>query len=379
MDIILVSNGLSKARSFTISIPQVAMMGLALLLVVISLSVLLHYFSLRYAVANDSPYLRSLLVSLQAQENERAQSYLRESLNTMASKLGELQARENEAERTFRNQITDCTIAEFGRLFMSGIGVYIGKTYDNLIAHNEIRDGFYSGISIGWTWGYDPTINKNNVIEHNHVHHIGKLSTGEGPMLSDMAGIYTLGTQPGTTIRFNRFHDIAGRIYGGWGIYFDEGSSQIVAEKNLVYRTTHGGFHQHYGRDNVVRNNILAYARDMQVQRTRGEPHQSFTFERNIVIWNSGPGVVGDWKDNLNAVFRNNQYWPYDNGKAIFGLKPFKKWQARGMDEGSVIADPGFVDPEQGDFRFKPGTGPTESIGFERWDLSIVGPRPSSN
>src|SRR6185436_13257454 len=93
MDIILVSNGLSKARSFTISIPQVAMMGLALLLVVISLSVLLHYFSLRYAVVNDSPYLRSLLVSLQAQENERTQSYLRDSLNTMASKVGELQAR----------------------------------------------------------------------------------------------------------------------------------------------------------------------------------------------------------------------------------------------------------------------------------------------
>ena len=64
----------------------------ACFLAVISLSVLLHYFSLRYAVVNDSPYLRSLLVSLQAQENERMQSYLRDSLNTMASKLGELQA-----------------------------------------------------------------------------------------------------------------------------------------------------------------------------------------------------------------------------------------------------------------------------------------------
>jgi murein DD-endopeptidase MepM/ murein hydrolase activator NlpD len=93
MDIILVSNGLSKARSFTINAHQVALLGLAFLLVVISLSVLLHYFSLRYAVANGSPYLRTLLVSLQAQENERTQSYLRESLNTMASKLGELQAR----------------------------------------------------------------------------------------------------------------------------------------------------------------------------------------------------------------------------------------------------------------------------------------------
>jgi hypothetical protein len=44
-----------------------------------------------------------------------------------------------------------------------------------------------------------------------------------------------------------------------------------------------------------------------------------------------------------------------------------------------VIADPGFVDPEHGDFRFKPGKGPTESIGFEQWDLTDVGPRPSSN
>jgi hypothetical protein len=232
---------------------------------------------------------------------------------------------------------------------------------------------------MGWTWGYDPTITRDNLFEHNHVHHIGKPSSGEGPMLSDMSALYTLGTQPGTVIRFNRFHDIAGRKYGGWGIYFDEGSSQILAEKNLVYNTTHGGFHQHYGRENVVRNNILAYARDMQVQRTRAEPHQSFAFERNIVIWNSGPGVVGDWKDTLNAVFRNNQYWPYDNGKAIFGLQPFKKWQARGMDEGSLIADPGFVDPEHGDFRFKPGGGPAESIGFQTWDLSDVGPRPSSN
>src|SRR6476469_8801519 len=93
MNIILVSSGLSKVRSFTLGAPQLAMLGLGMFLSVISLAVLLHYFSLRYAVVNDSPYLRTLLVSLQARENERTQSYLRNSLNTMASKLGELQAR----------------------------------------------------------------------------------------------------------------------------------------------------------------------------------------------------------------------------------------------------------------------------------------------
>src|SRR5215813_3601569 len=93
MNVILVSNGTSRARTFILGRPQIALLSFGVFLAVISLAVLLHYFSLRYAVVNESPYLRSLLVSLQAQENERTQSYLRDSLNTMASKVGELQAR----------------------------------------------------------------------------------------------------------------------------------------------------------------------------------------------------------------------------------------------------------------------------------------------
>jgi murein DD-endopeptidase MepM/ murein hydrolase activator NlpD len=93
VNVILVSNGLSKARSFTLGAPQLALLALGMLLSIISLAVCLHYFSLRYAVDNGSPYLRSLLVSVQAQENERVQSYLRDSLNAMSSKVGELQAR----------------------------------------------------------------------------------------------------------------------------------------------------------------------------------------------------------------------------------------------------------------------------------------------
>ncbi|HTO42604.1 MAG TPA: M23 family metallopeptidase [Burkholderiales bacterium] len=93
MNIILVSSSSSKARTFTLGAPQLSMLMMGAFLAIISLAVLLHYFSLRYAIVNDSPYLRSLLVSLQAQENERMQTYLRDSLNTMASKVGELQAR----------------------------------------------------------------------------------------------------------------------------------------------------------------------------------------------------------------------------------------------------------------------------------------------
>ncbi len=93
MDIILVSNKFDQARSFTLSRPQVFFLCLLFFLTVISLSVLLNYFSLRYAVTNESPYLRSLLVAVQAEQTKRTQSYVRESLNTMAARLGEMQAK----------------------------------------------------------------------------------------------------------------------------------------------------------------------------------------------------------------------------------------------------------------------------------------------
>lgn len=93
MDIIVVSNRLSHARSFTVSVPQVSFLVLLFFLMVVSLAVLLNYFSLRYAIANQSPYLQSLLEAVQAEQSRQTQSYLRESLNTMAARLGEMQAK----------------------------------------------------------------------------------------------------------------------------------------------------------------------------------------------------------------------------------------------------------------------------------------------
>jgi hypothetical protein len=293
-------------------------------------------------------------------------------------KVGETQARPQENEHTRRNVVSDCEIADCGRLFHSAVGVWVGQSYDNTFAHNHVHGLHYTGFSVGWTWGYGPALTRGNVIESNHVHHVGTPADGAEPVLSDMGGIYTLGPQPGTVIRGNKFHDIKGVKYGGWGIYFDEGSSQIVAENNLVYRTTHGGFHQHYGRDNVVQNNVFAYAETRQVERSRSEPHRSFTFERNVVLWDSGQCVMGNW-DNFNTAFDRNVYWPHGTAQRLWAYRSWDDWRAQGMDKNSVIADPGFVDPGKGDFTLKagsPGGEALKGVGFVLPDWSGVGPRP---
>ena len=193
-------------------------------------------------------------------------------------------------------------------------------------------------------------------------------------MLSDMGAIYTLGVSPGTRIRYNLIHDVWSRTYGGWGIYPDEGSSFILIENNLVYRTKTGGFHQHYGQENIVRNNIFSFGHEHQFGRTRIEYHDSFIFEKNLVYFTEGDVWTGSWTEN-RAIVRNNLYFDPGRKKLVFGGMTIKQWQARGLDIDSMIVDPKFVNPAKGDFRLKKNS-PAFKLGFVEFDLSTVGPRP---
>ncbi len=292
-------------------------------------------------------------------------------------KIGETAFRDNTAEQNRANEISDCEIHDGGKMFHSAIGVWIGQSPDNRLLHNCIHDFFYTGISIGWTWGYGRAFASNNLVAFNHIHHIGVKSDSDGPILSDMGGIYTLGKQPGSRIINNLWHDIAASHYGGWGIYFDEGSSGILAESNLVYRTTHGGFHQHYGETNIVRNNIFAFARDHQLQRSRVEPHLSFTFETNIIYFDSGVLLGNEWKDDRFQTDYNVYFDARSDAKPEsmrFGKATLEEWRGRGHDTHSIVADPLFVAPQRNDFVLKPNS-PALKLGFQPIDLSQVGPR----
>ncbi len=292
--------------------------------------------------------------------------------------IGETTIRSDEREVTRGNVVEDSVIENGGRIHRQAVGVWIGQSPGNTLRHNRIAEFDYTGISIGWTWGYGPSNAGGNIVEFNEIAHLGDRPASPGrpkasaSPLGDLGGIYTLGTQTGTIIRNNYFHDIAGRTLG-WGIYFDEGTTGVLAENNAVLRTSHGGFHQHYGKDNIVRQNLFLLGKQAALWRTRREEHNSFTFSRNVVVGEDGLVLNGNWDGGL--VMESNCYWRRDGKPVVFpGGKDLAAWQAGGVDKGSVVGDPNFTSLEEGDF-FPGEKSAMDSIGFEQVSVRMAGPR----
>lgn len=280
-------------------------------------------------------------------------------------KIGEIAIPANEKDLAQRITVDNNIIRTGGSVFPCAVGITIFQASDNKVTHNEIANFRYSGVSVGWVWGYSYSPSKRNNIECNHIHHLG---WGE---LSDMGGVYLLGEAQGTTVSNNVIHHIYSFDYGGWGLYTDEGSTGVTMENNLVYACKNSGFHQHYGKENIIRNNIFAANIKAQLQATRVETHLSFTFTNNIIWFNSGSLLSSNWqKININSD--RNCYWDTRTKDVKFDKQSFKEWQTSGKDKNSVIADPEFVNPQNFDFTIKK-LALMKQIGFNPFDYSKAG------
>lgn len=286
-----------------------------------------------------------------------------------AIRIGNLAEPTNPADLTSDNTVHNSILRDGGHIYPCAVGIWIGVSSDNTVTHNEVSDFFYSAISVGWRWGYAASSAKRNRIEYNHLHHLGK------GLLSDMGGVYTLGPSEGTSVSHNHIHHVRCFSYGGWGLYNDEGSTGITMEGNVCHDTTDGGYHQHYGKDNVVRNNIFAFADLYQFKRSRAEEHRSFTFAQNLVVFERGDTLGGVWTGTTaNYLLKGNLYWDYSGRPVTFTAKKLTlaDWQKTGQDVGSVIADPLFADPTKRDFSLR-SDSPALALGFKPIDTSVMG------
>ncbi|MBE6571245.1 MAG: right-handed parallel beta-helix repeat-containing protein [Ruminococcaceae bacterium] len=262
------------------------------------------------------------------------------------------------------------TIKNIGLRYEAACGILICHAHDNEISENEICYTGYSGISCGWVWGYKDSITYGNILRDNHIHHIGR-----GKM-SDLGAIYTLGIQKGTVISGNHIHDITSFHYGANGIYLDEGSSGILVENNLVYDAKTASFLLHYGKDNVIRNNIFAFG-ELGVEVGRREMHENLIFERNIFVTEDKPLIArSDFSPyivdgNNNIVFDTKNEKPTMHASketSVFHASPeFCDELAKTF--GAVFCDPKFVDVKARNFDLSEDSPVFELIGFEKLNI----------
>ena len=277
----------------------------------------------------------------------------------------------SEAE-VLSNVIDNNCIHRLGTIWHGCYGIVNRFASLSQITHNDIFDTHWDpiGLDARWNWKGEK-YSHGNIVAYNHLHHYGL------GYHTDCGAVYQFGPLD-THIHHNHIHD--GRAYpyicGAAGVYLDQQSRNAVVENNLVYNVEWYAYFQHTGTDNIFRNNIGAFARDGMIRRAgldKGKPDNFMEAYRNIYVADNDIALRHFWKPgDRPPVLRDDMYYTIaPNTTLTFAGKTFAEWQAEGQDAGSVIGDPGCVDPAKLDFTLKPGAPAIKAIGFVPFDKEI--------
>ncbi len=91
MHIILVSDRMATARSITLTRLHLALFGLGMMVVIVALSSMFSYLTMRHAAEIRMPFLQELVRTLSMEESTKTRELVKESLSTMAVRLGQMQ------------------------------------------------------------------------------------------------------------------------------------------------------------------------------------------------------------------------------------------------------------------------------------------------
>jgi len=248
-------------------------------------------------------------------------------------------------------------------------------TDDNRVAHNAIHDISRYGISL-------KSAGSRNVIECNRIlnTNLETFDTG-GIEVTQQDKLF----RSGSVIRSNIVGDTVGYssietkpVFLSWSIYLDSFAGGYTVTDNVCFRSANGGIMLQGGKDNRVENNVFVDGRFGQGHLSNFADnstglvlrHSIFAFgEPNAALFSTGrlgPEVISIEK---NLYFRTGGEEP-----ATARTAPFADWLKRGLDRGSLVADPLFVDAEHDNYALRPDS-PALKLGFRPIDTSKVGPR----
>ena len=200
--------------------------------------------------------------------------------------------------------ISDNVIERIGRSYLGGVGIIVGYAKHLAIDHNEISDGGYTGISVGWGWGAESEMTDYK-IRYNKVTNI------INNYLYDGAGLYTLGKFSGDST-----NQIIGNVleggHGYAGLYFDEMSNNYVAKYNVIGKGKEWFLLMHdinYGLKNIsVTDNFIATSKKHINSYKLNAPEDlkaTAPEDRNIVIKDNWTKINVNWQKNVDLITQN--------------------------------------------------------------------------
>lgn len=247
--------------------------------------------------------------------------------------------------------MTNNHIYEIGVTYPSAIAVSGGGNgIPCEISHNEIHGTPYSAITCS---------GDNHRIHYNLIYDTMR-------ELFDGGGIY-IGGCKGITL-FGNIIRGSNEGYKRHAYYLDEQAVNCVVENNLAFNSISPS-HNHMAKNNIIRNNVFYDEGESNLAFYRCK---DFIFENNIVY---AKGAIHFTGRDANKSMPNNVF--YSAANKLEEEKLNGGYQGKGADrleilDGSVVADPMFVDPEHGNYNFKPDS-PAMKLGIKPIDVSEAG------
>ncbi|QCG92431.1 hypothetical protein E6C67_00360 [Azospirillum sp. TSA2s] len=285
-------------------------------------------------------------------------------------------------------QVSDNLIRHPNAADRGDAGIWINGSSDVKVTHNQIENSPEKAIAVGSVQtdgsdaAYRVTISYNKVINAN-------LESNDG------GGIYLINRQQDLANHTVVNNDVSGTTatnptgqVASWGIYLDDWTSGTTVKGNVVHDNI-GGVFLHGGWNNTVTENVIAGNSGAQIglqqpvawSGWKGHAMTGNDISGNVIdvregtaVHIYGPANVGNLHDNfyssLNTAEKEFDAWPQVMSSGAWGT--LSNWQAAGYDKGSVMLNPGFVNPGADDFSLS-STSPVYAHGFDHIAYNDIG------